>query len=345
IKIICPEHGLFEQVVASHLAGLGCNACSGRAKLDTKQFIAKARAVHGEKYDYSQAVYQNSAGKVKIICPEHGLFEQTARSHYEGRGCRVCGKAKYSLSRTHPVDRFIAKARVVHGEKFDYSQAVYGNTYSRIKIICPEHGLFEQVVASHLAGLGCNACSGRAKLDTKQFIAKARAVHGEKYDYSQAVYQNSAGKVKIICPEHGLFAQTANSHMQGVGCPACFTAGWSRSQFIRCCSRRSASLYILHCKGGGEDFFKVGITSHSVAHRYKGKGSIPYEYIVLMLYKSANAGEVWDLEKRLHREYKQFKYEPRIKFAGFTECFSSVIAMLGALPATTKVCALINPGP
>ncbi|MBG8556148.1 hypothetical protein, partial [Hymenobacter guriensis] len=117
-----------------------------------EEFVARAVAVHGSCYDYSQVIYIRSGHKIKIICPEHGVFEQTANDHIKGIGCAKCaGTAKLSLN------EFIAKARAVHGTKYDYSQAVYTNNKSKIKIICPEHGLFEQVVASHLAGLGCNA--------------------------------------------------------------------------------------------------------------------------------------------------------------------------------------------
>lgn len=60
-----------------------------------------------------------------------------------------------------------------------------------------------------------------ARLTQKEFLEKARAVHGDKYDYSQTVYQSSQGKVTIICPKHGPFEQQAGSHLRGVGCPVC----------------------------------------------------------------------------------------------------------------------------
>ena len=46
--------------------------------------------IHGEKYDYSETVYKNARSKVKIICPKHGLFEQTAKNHTSGHGCNMC---------------------------------------------------------------------------------------------------------------------------------------------------------------------------------------------------------------------------------------------------------------
>lgn len=55
------------------------------------EFIARARKVHGDKYDYSKVEYKNARTKVKIICPIHGVFEQSPDAHLRGQGCRDCG--------------------------------------------------------------------------------------------------------------------------------------------------------------------------------------------------------------------------------------------------------------
>jgi hypothetical protein len=63
------------------------------AKMTTEEFIAKAKLVHGDKYDYSKTDLGNrdEKGRVCIICPEHGEFWQVPKSHYEGQGCKPCG--------------------------------------------------------------------------------------------------------------------------------------------------------------------------------------------------------------------------------------------------------------
>ena len=57
--------------------------------------------------------------------------------------------------------------------------------------------------------------------NTKTFIEKSRKVHGNKYDYSLVEYINAKTKIKIICPKHGEFRQTPDSHKRGNGCPKC----------------------------------------------------------------------------------------------------------------------------
>ena len=59
------------------------------------------------------------------------------------------------------------------------------------------------------------------KLTTQEFIDRAIKVHGNKYDYSDVVYVNAKIKVKILCPIHGEFQQTPDSHTNMCGCPQC----------------------------------------------------------------------------------------------------------------------------
>ena len=71
-----------------------------------------------------------------------------------------------------------------------------------------------------------------AKLTTEEFIAKAKAVHGDKYDYSKVEYGNIYTRVCIICPKHGEFLQVARQHLKGIGCPAC--AGHNHWNYETC---------------------------------------------------------------------------------------------------------------
>ena len=189
-------------------------------KKTTVEFINEARKVHGEKYDYSKVEYRNNREKVIIICPEHGEFLQSPEKHLSGQGCPACGGTKKNTT-----DIFIEKARKVHGEKYDYSKVEYTTNKKKVCIICPEHGEFWQDPHNHLKGKGCPVCGDGihkpAKYTTNTFIAAAKAVHGDKYDYSKVEYITEKHKVRIICPEHGEFWQTPDKHLQGNGCPKC----------------------------------------------------------------------------------------------------------------------------
>ena len=120
------------------------------------------------------------------------------------------------------TEKFINKAKQIHGNKYDYSKVEYKNNRTKVCIICKEHGEFWQRPDKHiLRRQGCPHCSGNAKRDINSFIEDAQKVHGDKYDYSKSVYNGIHDKLCIICPEHGEFWQAPNDHLHGQGCPGC----------------------------------------------------------------------------------------------------------------------------
>ena len=173
VCIICPEHGEFWQRPQSHMDGHGCvkcyaKDCADRCSSTTKEFIEKAREVHGDKYDYSKVNYINSYTKVCIICPKHGEFWQEPKWHLKGGGCKECSLEHKSKTQSKGIDWFITKAREVHGDKYDYSKVNYINKETKVCIICPKHGEFWQSPKNHLDGYGCSIC-GSSHLELQVF--------------------------------------------------------------------------------------------------------------------------------------------------------------------------------
>lgn len=119
------------------------------------------------------------------------------------------------------TELFINKSKEIHGNKYNYSYSIYKNNRTKIKIICPIHGLFEQSPSSHMRGFGCAKCAGCKKLTEEEFINKSKKIHGNKYNYSLVEYINSHKKIIIICEKHGVFSQLPNKHLCGRGCPKC----------------------------------------------------------------------------------------------------------------------------
>jgi ribosomal protein L19E len=223
VNILCPKHGPFDQRVHCHLNGIGCPGCGGNRRLNTQDFIAKARAVHGDRYSYENVVYVNNCTKVEILCPIHGPFTQKPSSHAAGFGCAGC--STYS-SRSNTKD-FIIKARETHGDYYGYENVVYTSYDTKVEILCPKHGPFMQRPGEHSRGSGCPNCCGRIngrarRPSTQDFIDKVRKVNGDRYEYTNTEYINHRTKVEILCPIHGPFMQWPHAHMRGVGCRSCF---------------------------------------------------------------------------------------------------------------------------
>jgi very-short-patch-repair endonuclease len=81
--------------------------------------------------------------------------------HLRGRGCYECSGHKLLGN-----EKFIEKAKNVHGDKYDYSKVNYIGSKDKVCIICPEHGEFWQIPNSHLMGIGCPLCSA-SKLENE----------------------------------------------------------------------------------------------------------------------------------------------------------------------------------
>ena len=232
VCIICPKHGEFWQKPANHLRGYGCKKCqyekaSEKLSSTTEEFIKKAKKIYGDKYTYDKVQYKKSNIDVCITCPEHGDFFVTPNDFLDGHACKKCAAFSRSKKLSSNTEEFIKKAKLIHGDKYDYSKTEYSGNDIAVCIICPEHGEFFQTPHSHLKGRGCKKCGidrrvKRQALTLEEFIEKARKKHGDKYDYSLIKeYKRGKQKVPIICKKHGVFYQRAEDHLFGHGCSKC----------------------------------------------------------------------------------------------------------------------------
>jgi hypothetical protein len=188
-------------------------------KLTTKEFIDKANIVHKNKFIYSEEYISNKI-KTSIICPIHGLFKQRPNDHLNGDGCSKCS-GKYKVTN----EEFINEASLIHNDKYDYSLINYVNSKTKINIICPIHGEFEQTPDNHCSKKqGCFKCGVENRfLNKKEFIDRAKLIHGDKYSYSSSNYFNYKTKIEINCAKHGLFYKTPSAHIIGKeGCRKCW---------------------------------------------------------------------------------------------------------------------------
>lgn len=119
------------------------------------------------------------------------------------------------------LTEFINRSNKIHKNKYDYSITKYKNQDTKVLIICPIHGKFEQRPDHHLKGHECKLCSTKSlrnvyrfKSAPGEFINKSKKKWGNFYDYSKVNYISARKKVVIICPKHGKFLQTPDSHLK-----------------------------------------------------------------------------------------------------------------------------------
>ena len=248
----------------------------------TKAFVATARSLHGDKYNYSRVRYTTSDHPVEVICPQHGPFYPIPYNHLGRRktGCDRCGSERRALTmRDRHKKAFFKKAKARHGRRYDYSLVDYKGDTSLVTIVCriKGHGPFKQTPHDHLSGCGCQKCGNtnknrqRSKAAAASFIPRARAIHGRRYDYSQVRYISMEKHVSVGCRKkgHGYFPITPNNHLGGWGCPKCKaeksrkTHLYTKSEFVRLARKVHGNTYTYPGKYiGGKTPMKLRCRKH-----------------------------------------------------------------------------------
>lgn len=152
------EHGIFYQDASHHIRGYGCpKCCKNGVKYTTDTFIKKVKIEHPHLLT-DKCEYINAHTKVEIGCPKHDYFSIRPYLLLQNHGCPQCGNEQAGRLHSLSISEFIDKANNVHNNKYDYSKVDYKNNSTKICIICPEHGEFQQRPNRHLCGDGCPKC-------------------------------------------------------------------------------------------------------------------------------------------------------------------------------------------
>jgi hypothetical protein len=292
VKVECKKHGVFTQIPYNHIKGQGCPNCGIETiskkntislKSNTKEFIIKAQKIHNHRYDYSLTEYISAKDKVKIICREHGIFEQTPNNHLLGKGCKKCSIQNNIKCQKKTTQKFIEQCVEKYGDRFIYSMVEYKGSNTKVKIICKTHGVFKVNPANFLnteTTNGCKKCHNEylSKLKTKNisvFIKQAKEVHGDKYDYSPSIYTGSKNNILINCYEHGIFSQNASNHLFGDGCPKCGTKSSGeiriRNYLLKNKIKHIEQKSFKNCVYKKKLFFDFFLTNNNILIEYNGE--------------------------------------------------------------------------
>lgn len=133
---------------------------------------------------------------------------------------------------TKTLTDFLSKAKIVHGNTYDYKLSIYKKYNIPVQIICKKHGMFTQKPSIHLQGKGCKACGidrnkEKHSINQEEWLSRAIKKHGDTYNYSEVNYIDSRSNIKIICKIHGSFLQRPTTHLEGFGCKKCTSERYS----------------------------------------------------------------------------------------------------------------------
>ena len=200
-----------------------------------KTLEAELTALHRSRYTYEKALYYNMRTKFIVTCPTHGDFSITPAHHKNGKGCKACSSIRAATKRRSTTEQFLLKAHIA-APLYDYSKVNYIASDIKVTVVCPIHGEFFITPNKLLTGRRCPHCKGTriAEQSTKpyqQFVQEATALHDGVYTYISDTYINSKTPTAIVCPTHGVFYQTPDSHLNGKhGCRKCANLLISKAQ-------------------------------------------------------------------------------------------------------------------
>ena len=225
---------------------------------------------------------------------------------------------------------FLNKSNIIHNNKYDYSNVKYNNARTKVEIICKTHGVFYQTPKHHTSGCGCPKCgkiigTKKKTKTTPQFINDANNIHKGRYNYSNSIYTGVSNGLEIICHVHGSFIQKPSHHLAGSNCPECSRELYSFGYHTPRNAKDADFIYYIYTiklTNNEETFYKTGIT-HNLQERHNNIHSKTGYKIELLDFYISTKFDCNSMEKLfLKNKQRRNKYEPKIKFDGWTECYS-----------------------
>lgn len=195
-------------------------------KLTYPAFITQATAVHEGRYTYGPEPedWSGATYKVKVHCPVHGEFTQTAWNHVKGAGCRRC---TFDARKT-PVSTLVDRVRDKFGDTITLHVESYSRMSAKATFSCAAHGEFEKVPTDLLSSdYGCPKCgaisSAELRTETEEgWLKRFRESHGSRYSYGPMLRGPYGAVFNVVCPDHGGFLQQATEHASGASCRKCY---------------------------------------------------------------------------------------------------------------------------
>ena len=293
-------------------------------KLTKEEFIEKARAVHGDKYDYSKVEYVGRSIDVCITCPIHGDFWQKPRSHISNKcGCQECGKISKSSKRLNDQEDIIRRFMEVHGDTYDYSEVEYIDYHTDVKIRCKKHGVFEQTPNNHISQKqGCPECARIKRAQSKTLSHEEQiALIAEKNPYVDVLGRIVDDKTPVLCRcifcEHKWEPVPFNLK-RGEGCPRCAKRGFL--------SHNCGKLYVMVDDLEAPTLMKIGVSVQEGKRKDQvlksaQKAGVGISDLYIAKTWEGATENMLALEGTLHQTFANYKTDFPTKFDGYNEFF------------------------
>lgn len=183
------------------------------------EFLSKYKEIHKElKYEFDESTFVDSHTPMRVICPKHGEFWKSPRNILK-YDCWKCSYEKRGHKNLLTTKEFIEKAIKIHGNKYNYSESIYGGTKKPIKIICPKHGEFYQTPNDHLNGKGCPICN---ESHLEKAVKKILDENNIEYIFQYKTKWLGKQSIDFFLPQYNIAIECQGKQHFGLG-------GWSNN--------------------------------------------------------------------------------------------------------------------
>jgi len=181
VTVVCKEHGPWDVLANDHMnKSYGCPSCGVKSRASKRSLglnyvLAKAKEIHGDKYDYSNVTsYINQNQKLHLRCKIHDEpFFPTVDNHigHNESGCPLCANEFNGTVNAKPIEEFIKLSKELHDiDNYDYTTLTYSKMTSPASMVCNYHGMFTFNPKSHLRGAQCCSRCDNAKSRSEDLL-------------------------------------------------------------------------------------------------------------------------------------------------------------------------------
>ena len=164
VKVIDQEGIVYNSIARTLLVN---NHPNIRAAIDkTRAFKEKLKKIQPSL----SVVDEYEEGRIKIKVKDKLGIEYSVKPEN-----LLLGRIPCIITATNKTNSFIIKAKLVHGDKYDYSLSRYRNSKKPLQIICKKHGVFKQAPNNHVSQKqGCPDCSSRRGWGKSKWLEYAK---------------------------------------------------------------------------------------------------------------------------------------------------------------------------
>ena len=190
-----------------------------------EEFELRCETIHPGKVDFSKMNdFKNMKTPATFKCKECETIytrpPQKMVTKGKGHGCTICnGGAPDTL------DTFLKKVKIKLSEKnvFDYSESIYVNSSTKIKVKCLKNSHEVYLTPSHiLGGDGCRRCRGYYRT-IEDIVKESREKYGDEklFDFTDSVFTQMDECMTFKCPEGHIVNTSPTVHLRDESLGGC----------------------------------------------------------------------------------------------------------------------------